>query len=63
MKRSGKDEPIRVLIHMCMEEMLRISPYSYLCFKLAKVLCLPYYGFCFLFKKFGEEGKTGSAWK
>jgi hypothetical protein len=30
MKKSGRDEPIRVLIHMCMEAMLGISLYSYL---------------------------------
>jgi hypothetical protein len=28
-KRSGRDEPIQVVIHMCMEAMLGISLYSY----------------------------------
>jgi hypothetical protein len=27
------------------------------------MLCLSYYLLCFLFKKTGEEGRTGSAWK
>jgi hypothetical protein len=34
--RSGRDEPIQVVIHMCMEAMLRISLYSYPHLKLAK---------------------------
>jgi hypothetical protein len=37
-KRSGRDEPIQVVIHMCMEAMLGISLYSYLYLKLAKIL-------------------------
>jgi hypothetical protein len=28
-KRSGRDESIPVVIHLCMEVMLGISPYSY----------------------------------
>jgi hypothetical protein len=48
---------------MCIEAMLGISLYSYLYFKLAKILCLSYYLFCFLFNIIGEEGRTGSAWK
>jgi hypothetical protein len=35
-KISGRDEPMWVVIHMCMEAMLGISPYSYLYLKLAK---------------------------
>jgi hypothetical protein len=63
-KRSGRDEPMWVVIHMCMEAMLGISLYSYLYLKLAKTLCLSYYLLCFLFNKIGEEeGRTGSAWK
>jgi hypothetical protein len=62
-KRSGRDEPIWVVIHMCMEAMLGISPYSYPYLKLAKTLCLSYYLLCFLFNKIGEEGRIGSAWK
>jgi hypothetical protein len=43
---------------------LGISLYSYLYFKLAKMLCLSYYLLCFLFNKIGEqESRTGSAWK
>jgi hypothetical protein len=63
MKRSGRDEAIRVVIHMCMEAMLGIRLYSYLYLKLAKTLHLSYYRLCFLFNKIGQEGRTGSAWK
>jgi hypothetical protein len=35
-KRSGREEPMWVVIYMCMEAMLGISLYSYLYFKLAK---------------------------
>jgi hypothetical protein len=62
-KRSGRDEPMWVVIHMCMEAMVGISLYSYLYLKLAKTLCLSYYYLCLLFNKIGEEGRTGSAWK
>jgi hypothetical protein len=53
-KRSGTDESIRVVTHMCMEAMLGISVYSYLYLKLAKTLCLSYYCLCLLFKKIEE---------
>jgi hypothetical protein len=46
-----------------MEAMVGIFLYSYLYLKLAKMLCLSYYCFCFVFNKIGEEGRTGSAWK
>jgi uncharacterized membrane protein len=36
--RSGRDEPMWGVIHMCMEAMLGISLYSYLYLKLAKIL-------------------------
>jgi hypothetical protein len=38
-KRSRRDEAMCVVIHMCMVAMLGISLYSYLCLKLAKMLC------------------------
>jgi hypothetical protein len=64
MKRSGRDESIWVVTHMCMEAMLGICLYSYPYLKLAKMLCLSYYCLCLLFNKIGEqEGRTGSAWK
>jgi hypothetical protein len=47
MKRSGKEKPIWVVIHICMETTLRISPYSYLYLKLAKTLCFSYYLYVF----------------
>jgi hypothetical protein len=63
-KRSGRDEPIQVVIHMCMEAVLGISLCSYLYLKLAKMLCLSYYLLSFLFFKIGEEEcRIGSAWK
>jgi hypothetical protein len=63
-KKSGRDEPMWVAIHKCMEATLRISLYSYLYLKLAKTLCLSYYLLCFPFNKIGEqEGETGSTWK
>jgi hypothetical protein len=40
-KRSGRNEPMWVEIHMCMEAMLGIPLYSYPYLKLAK-LCLYY---------------------
>jgi hypothetical protein len=68
-KRSGKDEPMWVAIHKCMEATLGISLYSYLYLKLAKTLCLSYYLLCFLFNKIGEQesetgfaGKQGGVW-
>jgi hypothetical protein len=46
-----------------MEAMVGIFLYSYLNIKLAKTLCLSYYGLCLLFNKIGEKGRAGSAWK
>jgi hypothetical protein len=63
-KRSGRDEPMWVAIHKCMETALGISLYSYVYLKLAKMLGLCYYCLCFLFNKIREqEGGTGSALK
>jgi hypothetical protein len=63
-KASGRDEPMWVVIHKCMEAMLGISLYSYPYLKLPKTLCLSYYLLCFFFYKIREqEGGTGSAWK
>jgi hypothetical protein len=61
-KRSGRDEPIQVVIHKCMEAMLGISLDSYSYLKVATMLCLSYYGLCLLFNKI-VEGRTDSAWK
>jgi hypothetical protein len=62
-KRSGRNEPMWVAIHKCMEAMLRISLYGFLYPKLAK-LSLSYHLLCFLFNKIGEEKDgTGSGWK
>jgi hypothetical protein len=57
-KRSGRDKPMWVAIHKCMEAVLGIS------LKLAKTLCLSYYLLCFLFSIIREqEGGKGSAQK
>jgi hypothetical protein len=63
-KSSGRDEPVWVATHRCMEAALGISVYSYLYLKLAKMLCLFHYLLSFLFNKIeGKEGGAGSAWK
>jgi hypothetical protein len=61
-KRSGRDEPMWVVIHMCMEAMPGISLYSYLCLKLVKTLCLSYYFLSFLFNKIKEQ-EDGTKWR
>jgi hypothetical protein len=62
-KRSGRDEPMWVVIHMYMEAMLGISLYSYFNLKLAKLLCFSYF-VMFLFNKIREqEGRIGSSRK
>jgi hypothetical protein len=64
MKRSGRDEPMWIAIHKCMEAMLGISLYSYLYLKLAKMIRLSYYLLCFLYNKIREQdGGKGSAQK
>jgi hypothetical protein len=62
-KRSGRDEPIWVAIHKCMEATLGISLYSYLYLKLSKTLFF-LLSLCLLYNKIGEqEGGTSSALK
>jgi hypothetical protein len=61
-KRSGRDEPIWVVIYICMEETQGISLYSYLYLKLAKTPYFSFYPSWFFFYKIREqEGGTGSA--
>jgi hypothetical protein len=55
-KRSGRNEPIWVIIHICMETTLGISLYSYPYLKLAKMLCLSYY--CYVFSSTKLEKKA-----
>jgi hypothetical protein len=62
-KRSGRDELIQVVVHMCMEAMLGICLYRYFYLKLGKMLGLSYCLLCFLFNKIGKQSKTDSAWK
>jgi hypothetical protein len=62
--RSGRNEPLWVAIHKCMEAILGVFLYSYLYLKLAKMTCLSYYLVQFLFNKIREEeGRTDSVWK
>jgi hypothetical protein len=53
-KRSGGDEPILVVIYICLETSQGISLYSYVYHKLAKTLCFSYL-LCFLFYKIGNK--------
>jgi hypothetical protein len=47
MKRFGRNESIWVVIHTCMKTTQRISLYSYLYLKLAKITHFSYYRLCF----------------
>jgi hypothetical protein len=51
-KRSGRDELMQVVIHMCMEAMLRISLYSYPYLKLAKPYVFLIISYVFSSQKF-----------
>jgi hypothetical protein len=59
---SGRDEPVWVVIHTCMETKQGISLYSYLYLKLAKchVFLIIFYVF-FFYKIREQEGGTGFA--
>jgi hypothetical protein len=62
-KRSDRDEPVWVVIHMCIKITQGISLYSYLHLKLAKTLCFSFYLLCFsstkLEKKKAEQVLPG----
>jgi hypothetical protein len=61
-KGSGRDEPVWVVIHMCMKTKKGISLFSYLHAKLAKIQCFSFYHVCFFLNKSEEkEGRTCSA--
>jgi hypothetical protein len=63
-KRSGRDESIQVVIHLCMEAMLGISVELILS-QPAKTLCLSYYCLCLLFNKLEKRAEhvlLGSEW-
>jgi hypothetical protein len=62
-KRSGRDEPVYVAIHKCMEATLGISLYSCLHLKLEKNAMSFLLSLMFFFNNIREqEGGTGSAW-
>jgi hypothetical protein len=46
-KRSGRDKPIWIVIHVYVETAQGISLYSYLYLKLPKTPCSSYYLLCF----------------
>jgi hypothetical protein len=50
-KRSGRDAPIWVVIHMCMETTQRVSLYIYPYLKLPKTPHFSYFLLCFSFNK------------
>jgi hypothetical protein len=58
-KRTGRDEPLGVVIHICMERQGH-SLCSYLYLKLAKMSCFSYFKF-FFYKIREQEDRTGSA--
>jgi hypothetical protein len=57
-KKSGRDEPIWVVIHMCMETKPGIFLYSYLYLKLAKAPGISYYLLCFFTSTKLENKRT-----
>jgi hypothetical protein len=50
-KRSGRDESLWVVIHICMETTQGISLYCYPYLKLAKTPCFSYYLLCFFLQQ------------
>jgi hypothetical protein len=61
-KKSGRDQPVGVVIHICMETTQENSLCSYLYLKLAKMPWFSYYLlWCFFSKIREQEGRTGSA--
>jgi hypothetical protein len=56
-KRSGKDEPMGVVIHVCVKAMLGVFLYSYPYLQPAKMLCLSYHCLYLLFNKIGQEAR------
>jgi hypothetical protein len=62
-KSPHRDEPMWIAIHKCMEATLRISLYSYLYLKLAKILWLSYYLLCFPFNRIREQEGGMDYWR
>jgi hypothetical protein len=60
-KRTERDEPVGVVIYICIEATQGNSLCSDLYLKLAKTTCFSFYLLCFFFHKIGEQaGGTGS---
>jgi hypothetical protein len=49
--KSGRDEPVWVVIHICMGTTQGLSLYSYLYLKLTKMPCFSHYLLCFFSTK------------
>jgi hypothetical protein len=47
-KRTGRDEPIWVVVHICIETIQENSMCIYLYLKLAKTVCFSFYLLCFI---------------
>jgi hypothetical protein len=62
-KRTGRDEPIGVVMHIHMETTQGISLHSYLYLKLAKTPCFSYYLLCFFFYKIQESKLEAKPWQ
>jgi hypothetical protein len=61
-KRTGRGEPIGVVLNICMETTQGNSLCSCLDLKLAKISCSSFYLLCFFSYKIGEqEARIGSA--
>jgi hypothetical protein len=59
-RRTGRDEPVGVVIHICTKATQENSLCSYLYLKLAKTPCFSFYLLCIFFYKIREqEGRTG----
>jgi hypothetical protein len=57
-KRTSRDEPIGVVMHICMETTQGNSLCSYLCLKLAKKPGFSFYILCFFFYKNLKKGSA-----
>jgi hypothetical protein len=59
-KRTGRDEPIGIVIHKCLETTQGITLCSYLYLKFVKTPCFSNNVLCFFFYKIREqESRTG----
>jgi hypothetical protein len=57
-----RNEPVLVVIHLCMETTQGISLYSYSYLKLAKMSCFPYYLLCLSSRKLENKREEQILW-